>query len=75
MDYLSSSVNFGKSCFIILAHEEKGRPHNAATGFEAGKVIFHVQGLAAEVSGRVGEQCRKEDSHCRREPGCIMVTN
>ena len=53
---------FPEKLFIILAHEEKGRPHNAAArqASKLAKVIFHVQGLAAEVSGRVGNNVGKK---------------
>ena len=48
--------NFPDKLFVILAHEEKGKPHNAAArqASKLAKVIFHVQGLAAIVGGRVG---------------------
>lgn len=48
--------NFPEKLFVILAHEEKGKPHNAAArqASKLAKVIFHVQGLAAIVGGRVG---------------------
>ena len=53
---------FPEKLFIILAHEEKGRSHNAAArqASKLAKVIFHVQGLAAEVSGRVGNNVGKK---------------
>ena len=53
---------FPEKLFIILAHEEKGRPHNAAArqASKLAKLIFHVQGLAAEVSGRVGNNVGKK---------------
>ena len=48
---------FPDKLFIVIAHESKGEPHNAAAKLasKAAKIIFHVQGLAAIVGGRVGE--------------------
>lgn len=47
---------FPDKLFIIIAHEAKGEPYNAAgkLASKTAKIIFRIQGLAAIVGGRVG---------------------
>lgn len=48
---------FPEKLFVIIGHEVKGEPYKAAAkrANQLASIIFHVQGLAAIVGGRVGE--------------------
>lgn len=46
--------DFPKTLFVFLAHEERGEPYTAAAKLckKLAKIIVHVSGLRASVSGR-----------------------
>lgn len=56
MGLMALKKNFPRKLFVIIAHESKGEPYNAAgrLASKTAKIIFRVQGLAAIVGGRVG---------------------